>query len=161
MASSLFESLGLALSEKQTPQVVENHERPNERMESLESRFVLRRQTLYLTELRARSTATSALPCQRRGFYARTTPCLLDKNGRDAETSEDGVSAPGGLPCSRETIPLYFAAKAFEASAPRVSASLLDESANKEGGNRYGRDRVAPFRGCVGRDGSGFGVDRP
>jgi len=46
--------LGLALSEKQIPQVVEKIEKPKEQMEGLESSVVLRRQTLYPTELRAR-----------------------------------------------------------------------------------------------------------
>jgi hypothetical protein len=45
--------LGLALSEKQTPQIVENIEKPQEQMEGLEVSFVLRRQTLFPTELRA------------------------------------------------------------------------------------------------------------
>ena len=46
--------LGLALSEKQTPQVVEKIEKPKEQIEGLESSVVLRRQTLYPPELRAR-----------------------------------------------------------------------------------------------------------
>jgi len=61
-------SLGLALSEKQTPQVVEKIEKPKEQMEGLESSIVLRRQTLYPTELRApRSTMTQckSLPAAR------------------------------------------------------------------------------------------------
>jgi hypothetical protein len=45
--------LGLALSEKQTPQVVGNIGKPNELMEGLELSIVLRRQMLYPTELRA------------------------------------------------------------------------------------------------------------
>ena len=45
--------LGLALSEKQTPQVVEKVEKPKEQMGGLESSEVLRRQMLYPTELRA------------------------------------------------------------------------------------------------------------
>ena len=45
-------SLGLALSEKQTPQIVEKIEKPKDQMEGLESSFVRRRQTLYPTELR-------------------------------------------------------------------------------------------------------------
>jgi hypothetical protein len=39
-----FVSLGLALSEKQTPQIVEKIEKPKEQIEGLESSFVLRRQ---------------------------------------------------------------------------------------------------------------------
>jgi hypothetical protein len=39
--------MGLALSEKQIPQVVEKVEKPQEQMEGLESSVVLRRQTLY------------------------------------------------------------------------------------------------------------------
>ena len=46
--------MGIALSEKQIPQVVVNTEKWCERMEELERAFVLRRQTLYPTELRAR-----------------------------------------------------------------------------------------------------------
>jgi hypothetical protein len=42
--------LGLALSEKQTPQVVEKVEKPKEQIEGLESSFVLRRQTLFPPE---------------------------------------------------------------------------------------------------------------
>jgi hypothetical protein len=49
-----FLLLGLALSEKQTPQVVEKIEKPKEQMEGLEPGVVLRRQTLFPTELRAR-----------------------------------------------------------------------------------------------------------
>jgi hypothetical protein len=49
-----FLLLGLALSEKQTPQVVEKIEKPKEKMEGLEPGVVLRRQTLFPTELRAR-----------------------------------------------------------------------------------------------------------
>jgi hypothetical protein len=52
--SNLFLPLGLALSEKQMPQVVEKIEKEKEQMEGLESSVVLRRQTLYPTELRAR-----------------------------------------------------------------------------------------------------------
>ncbi len=52
-----FVPLGLALSEKQTPQVVEKVEKPKEQMEGWELSVVLRRQTLYPTELRARLTS--------------------------------------------------------------------------------------------------------
>jgi hypothetical protein len=55
----LFVSLGLALSEKQNPQVVEKIEKPKEQMEGLELSVVLRRQTLYPTELRARGRSHS------------------------------------------------------------------------------------------------------
>ena len=41
-----FVRLGLALSEKQTPQVIEKIETPTEQMEGLESRVALRRQTI-------------------------------------------------------------------------------------------------------------------
>jgi hypothetical protein len=44
----------VALSEKQTPQVVEKAEKPKVRMEGVESSVVLRIQTLFPTELRAR-----------------------------------------------------------------------------------------------------------
>jgi hypothetical protein len=50
-----FVSLGLALSEKQTPQIVEKIQKPKEQIEDVESSVVLRRQTLYPTELRALS----------------------------------------------------------------------------------------------------------
>ena len=40
-----FVSLGLALSEKQTSQVVEKSEKPKEQMQGLESSVVLKRQT--------------------------------------------------------------------------------------------------------------------
>jgi hypothetical protein len=49
----LFSALGIALSEKQIPQVVENIENSCERMEALERVAVLRRQMLYPAELRA------------------------------------------------------------------------------------------------------------
>jgi len=39
--------LGLALSEKQIPQVVEKIEKPKEQIEGVESSAVLRRQTLH------------------------------------------------------------------------------------------------------------------
>jgi hypothetical protein len=48
----LFSVLGLALSEKQIPQVIENTEKRSESMETLEQAVVLRRQTLFPTELR-------------------------------------------------------------------------------------------------------------
>jgi hypothetical protein len=44
----------VALSEKQAPQVVEKVEKPNVRMEGVESSVVLRSQTLFPTELRVR-----------------------------------------------------------------------------------------------------------
>jgi hypothetical protein len=44
----------VSLSEKQTPQVVEKVEKPKERIEGVESSVVLRSQTLFPTELRAR-----------------------------------------------------------------------------------------------------------
>jgi hypothetical protein len=49
----LFSALGIALSEKQIPQVVENIENSCVRMEALERVAVLRRQMLYPAELRA------------------------------------------------------------------------------------------------------------
>jgi hypothetical protein len=49
-----FLLLGLALSEKQTPHIVEKIEKPKDQIEGLESSVVLRRQTLSPTELRAR-----------------------------------------------------------------------------------------------------------
>jgi hypothetical protein len=42
-----FVSLRLALSEKQTPQIVEKIQNPKEQIEGVESSAVLRRQTLY------------------------------------------------------------------------------------------------------------------
>ena len=42
-----FVLLGLALSEKQNPQVIEKIEKPKEQIEGLESSVVLRRQTLF------------------------------------------------------------------------------------------------------------------
>jgi hypothetical protein len=42
-----FVSLGLALSEKQIPQLVEKIEKPKEQIEGVESSMVLRRQTLH------------------------------------------------------------------------------------------------------------------
>jgi hypothetical protein len=54
--------LGLALSEKQTPQVVEKIEKPKEQIEGLESSVVLRRQTLYPTELRAHGVNFDSKP---------------------------------------------------------------------------------------------------
>jgi hypothetical protein len=51
----LFSVLGIALSEKQIPQVVVNTEKWCKRLESLEPAVVLRRQMLYPAELRARS----------------------------------------------------------------------------------------------------------
>jgi hypothetical protein len=54
--------LGLALSEKQTPQIVEKIEKPKEQMEGLEPGFVLRRQTLFPTELRARGNCSDSKP---------------------------------------------------------------------------------------------------
>jgi hypothetical protein len=50
----LFSLLGLASSEKQIPQVIENIEKWSESMEALERVGVLRRQMLYPAELRAR-----------------------------------------------------------------------------------------------------------
>lgn len=46
--------LGLASSEKQMPQSVEKIEKRKQQMECLESSAMLRRQTLYPAELRAR-----------------------------------------------------------------------------------------------------------
>ena len=48
-----FVPLGLALSEKQTPQIVEKIEKPKVQIEGLESSVVLRTQTLFPTELQA------------------------------------------------------------------------------------------------------------
>jgi hypothetical protein len=45
-----FVSLGLALTEKQNPQVVEKIETPKEQIEGVESSIVLRRQTLFPPE---------------------------------------------------------------------------------------------------------------
>jgi hypothetical protein len=53
----LFGLLGLALSEKQIPQIVENADKRYERMEALERVAVLRRQMVYADELRARGLA--------------------------------------------------------------------------------------------------------
>jgi hypothetical protein len=53
-----FVPWGLALSEKQTPQVIEEVEKPNEQMEGLESSVVFRRQMLYLRELRMRQASS-------------------------------------------------------------------------------------------------------
>ena len=58
----LFSALGIALSEKQIPQVVENIENCSERMEALERVVVLRRQMLYPAELR-RNFVISSLHC--------------------------------------------------------------------------------------------------
>jgi hypothetical protein len=44
----LFSALGIALSEKQIPQVIENNEKRSERMEALERAGVLRRQDASL-----------------------------------------------------------------------------------------------------------------
>jgi hypothetical protein len=49
-----FVSLGLALSAKRTPQIVEKIEKSKEQMDGVESSIVLRRQTLYPIEQRAR-----------------------------------------------------------------------------------------------------------
>jgi hypothetical protein len=50
----LFSALGIALSEKQIPQVVEIIENRSERMEALEGVAVLRRQMPYPAELQTR-----------------------------------------------------------------------------------------------------------
>ncbi len=50
--------LGLALSEKQFPQIVENVRSRAQERDALERRVVLRRQMLYPPELRAREQST-------------------------------------------------------------------------------------------------------
>jgi len=57
----LFSALGIALSEKQIPQVVEIIENRSERMEALEGAAVLRRQRLYPAELRVRTLQEQSL----------------------------------------------------------------------------------------------------
>jgi hypothetical protein len=44
--SGAFMPLGLALTEKQIPQITENTEKPKEQIEGVESSFAIRRQTL-------------------------------------------------------------------------------------------------------------------
>ena len=55
----LFVPLGLALSEKQTPRVVENIEKPKKQMEALESSVVLRRQTFLCDSTPGAGASTS------------------------------------------------------------------------------------------------------
>ena len=54
-----FVPLGLALSEKQTPQVVEKIEKPKEQIEGLESSIVLRRQTFLCDSTPGAGASTS------------------------------------------------------------------------------------------------------
>jgi hypothetical protein len=84
----LFVSLGLALSEKQIPQVVEKIEKPREQIEGVESSIVLRRQTLYPLSYGRVVLARAIVSC--RLFASRGA--LPDYGSRPKTATLEGVA---------------------------------------------------------------------